>query len=305
MNINCLYQQDPNDVWMVGKVLDTIVNALTAHYDGVHTFTKIDTSYMNPHDVWNKFGYFNLMLQNPENNKYIVITFWDKMFNIVPDCGWDTENIVEVLASSGVHDDDHYYTPLQNFEYTPFTYPVATQEALVHINNLSRPNSQRVTPDKLSFKGALYQLREVLSNDDRFDVTGERVTCEEYISDLNNNSINLSLNGSGETCFRDMEVLGLGSCLIRPKLVAQFDDPLIPNYHYISVDFDHLPLLDIRDNYVESQADVVYNRWLEVKDDTDFINEVAKNGKEWFDRNVPPHKVAEKAVKLLDFDKLK
>lgn len=313
MTINCYYHQDPDDVWMVGLCLDSIVDALIESFSHRHTFNKIDSSSLKNPNVgsWDKWAYFNLMLENPENKKYIVITFWDRMSSLNPDNGWDTENIVEVITGSGVavYGWDHIFRPLKDFTYTPFTYPVATRAIYNQIENLcNTPNSQRVTPEKPYFRGTLYGIRILLSEDDRFDVSNEWLENIEYVNALNEYSINLSLNGSGEICYRDMEVMGLGSCLIRPKLVVQHDDPLIPNHHYISIDFDHLPdenAFSDNNEYLKLQAEVIYDRYLEVKDDTDFINEVAKNGQEWYKRNVPPHKMGELAVRLINFDKLK
>jgi hypothetical protein len=114
----------------------------------------------------------------------------------------------------------------------------------------------------------------------------------------------MSLNGAGQICFRDMEILGLGTALFRPKLSVDFHNPLIPDYHYISVDYDSIKGVQPIRKFYQLLSDLMIERWNEVKHDRDYINEVAKNGKEWFDNNVPKEKHGEILLNILNFNKL-
>ena len=151
-------------------------------------------------------------------------------------------------------------------------------------------------------------LGNFLSQDDRFDVKstsdGEYLHYSEYVKHLNKYAINMSLNGAGQICFRDMEILGLGTALFRPKLTVDFHNPLIPNHHYISVDYDSIKGVQPFPKFYKLLSDLMIERWEEVKDDRDFINKVAKNGKEWFDNNVPKEKHGEILLDILNLDKL-
>jgi uncharacterized FlgJ-related protein len=115
----------------------------------------------------------------------------------------------------------------------------------------------------------------------------------------------MNLNGAGEICYRDMEILGLGTALFRPKLLVQFDDPLIPDHHYISVDYDSIKDEKKQDIFFKKFSDLIIQRWNEVVKDKEYINFVAQNGRKWFENNVSKEKHGEIAIKLIDFNKLK
>jgi hypothetical protein len=99
--------------------------------------------------------------------------------------------------------------------------------------------------------------------------------------------------------------MGLGGALFRQKLVVDFHNKLIPNHHYIAVDFDDIPTDTDYVTYWHKLADRIHERFQEVKDDHDFIDFVAKNGRKWYEENGTSEKNADIIVSLLDFNKIK
>ena len=91
-----------------------------------------------------------------------------------------------------------------------------------------------------------------------------------------NNKICLSLNGAGEICNRDIEVLSARSALLRPKLNLQFHNELIPDYHYISFEMDKDPIVLNK---------IILDRYNEVKDDIEFLRYISENGYQWYLEN--------------------
>jgi hypothetical protein len=260
-----------------------------------------------------KYGPHFMILENEKNKKYFLISYWDKLKDVMtssPITNWDIENRVEVFASSGTHVNDFFYKPL-NFKYTPMSYTCMTIENEKLIDELYHQKNKRIYLEKPTFRGYLYQFRSFLESDDRFDMKSVKTSYignSEYMKELDNNHLNFSVNGAGEVCNRDIEILGLGTALFRTKLVAKFHNELIPNYHYISVDFDDIPADDHKHDYNghwKILSDRVHQRFMEVKDDHEYIKFVSENGRKWYEENGTVDANVNIIYNLLDFKKLK
>jgi hypothetical protein len=308
MNINCYYNF-PHDEWNIPWYFDYIFNVLKNKYKN-HKFKKINSTYLrqNSKGPCSIYEYHHMIIENDDNKKFFIITYWDKIGCIEEYSGWDMGKCVEIFASSGVHGNDIHYHPLE-IKYTPFSYLTPRKDIDTKIKELSKTkNNQRIIPEKPSFKGLLYLFRKYLKNDDRFNVLstdeGEYLQYSKYIEHLNKYAINMSLNGAGEICYRDMEIMGLGSALFRPKLVVKFNDPLIPNYHYISIDYDNIKNEYNHEKFYKLKSDLLFERWEEVSKNRDFIDYVAANGKKWFNKNVSKESHSQIIKKNLNLDKL-
>lgn len=102
----------------------------------------------------------------------------------------------------------------------------------------------------------------------------------------------------GDFCFRDIEFYGLGIPTIRPKYAVETEDLLIPDYHYISVDceFDET----YRYKNPEKLADNIIKKYKEVIKDTDRLNEIAKNARNWYISNLTHPNITNKIIKALE-----
>ena len=311
MKLNCYYEfTDKGVPWNIAYYFEQIYQSLKNFYPQ-YTFNKIDTRTLPEREQTghSKYSYHHMIIQNQKTRKYFLITYWDKMNTIHGGTGWDMENCVEIITSSGTHSDDFFFEPLKE-DFTPFSYTTSRTDVDKVINELRDINNKdRVIPKTPMFKGYLYLFREYLKKDNRFHIkeTGEDniLSHPDYIKHLNQFSINMSLNGASQICNRDMEILGLGTALFRPKLSSNFYNPLIPNYHYIAVDYDHIKNVRPLEKYYKQLKELIISRWNEVIKDVDFINEVALNGKKWFNENVPKEKHAGILIKILNFNKLK
>jgi hypothetical protein len=309
MNIVCYYDEPVGD-WNNNYYFHTIFNKLKNHYPE-YNFEYKDSQKLvsRKREPCMKYAHPHMIIENLDTKKYFLISYWDKMTCISDFTGWDMENLVEIFTSTGVHKNDIFYEDA-GLKYTPFSYIVPRPDIDQTIDKLcDLDNNLRLVPEKPKFKGYLYLFREFLKSDTRFDVTdknkGEFFTYTEYINNLNNFAINMSLNGAGEICHRDMEILGLGTALFRPKLTVKFHDTLIPDYHYISIDYDEIRNEKNPNLFYKKMSDLMIQRWNEVTQDREYINFVARNGQNWFNNNVKKEKHAELAIKLLNFEKLK
>tara|TARA_B100002019_G_C21071335_1_gene499162 strand:- start:185 stop:793 length:609 start_codon:yes stop_codon:yes gene_type:complete len=194
-------------------------------------------------------------------------------------------------------------------EYVPFTYLTEQPAYYDEIYRLRKKEVERIVPDKLFLYSALYRFRHFVRGDERFyvrdkndfEMISEGLTYQEY---MNNFQVGFNLNGIAEICHRDIEFLGLGITLFRPKLNCKFHNELIPNYHYISVDYDDLKFEGFNGIYNKNLTDRIYQRWLEVKDDIEYLKFVASNGQKWFDENCTKDKHAKILTEIIDLNKI-
>jgi hypothetical protein len=298
------------------EVIHTVLDMIPQE-DGSLKSMRESSGYTGPNC---KYGPFFMVIQNTENMKYFLVSYWDKL-NDVRHTNWDLENCVEIFTSIGLHHNDITYKKI-DITYTPTSFVGSTLENEQIIENLYSERIKlkkqsfldktnrfdpfgRIYPKKLMFRGFTYLFRQYIINDKRFIVNSDKIDELSYVKELDTYALNFSPNGAGEICFRDFEIMGLGTALFRQKLVVDFHNKLIPNYHYISVDFDDIPFNGYYEGYWELLANRIQERFNQVKNDYDFIDFVAKNGREWYTQNGTSEKNADIILNLMDFNKLK
>jgi hypothetical protein len=254
-----------------------------------------------------KFGPLYLVIENDENKKYILISYWDRLSDVLVNLDgparthFDPENCVEILTSAGVHD-----PKVAGMPYTPFTFVTTSRRVEWQIEKMYRSKVIKTIPEKLKFKGFLYDFREHLSLDDRFDVRNKDKYAEEYIEELATERISLGLHGAGETCPRDMEMLGLGNVMVRKNIVANYHNPLIPDVHYAGVEWKDIPydMYYQRDDYWKELANRYYDKFQQIKNDEEYLNYVSQNARQWYVENGTIKANVRLMCKLVDFNKL-
>ena len=310
MNINLIYDFGYTN-YGYGAVfheysLHCLNNISDINFNPIDSNILRSSTYKGNND---KYGPHYMMIENPDTKKYILVSYWDKLIDITHHhvaTNFDIENCVEVITSAGGIINDTYFRPI-DYNYTPFSYTCTVKSSEETIEQIYRNTENRIYPELLSFRGYLYQFREHLSHDNRFNIirkSDDFLTYEEYIHDIGKYHVNLSLNGAGEICTRDMEILGLGTALFRLKLATKFHNELIPNYHYISVDHDDIESTDL-DDYYKQLSDRIFQRYEQVKNDKDFIQFIANNGRKWYEENGTISANIKLLNKLINFDKLK
>jgi hypothetical protein len=268
--------------------------------------SEMDKIYQPPgqYSPGNKHGHFFMIIENPENKKYIIVSYWDYLKDVFS-TNWDIENCVEILTSAGICHCDCFSTSY-NFTYTPISYTSFRPDFDERVAEVRKQEIIRTIPEKLPFRGRVYLFREYLSRDSRFNVLDmefHHKPDSEYIHELLSNWVNLSLNGAGEICNRDIEIMGTGTALFRPKLNVKFHNELIPDHHYISVDTEDLDKSTC-DIFYKQLSDRMYEKYNDVKKDLDYIKFVAKNGHDWYKENGTEYKNASIILEKIDLKKL-
>jgi hypothetical protein len=102
----------------------------------------------------------------------------------------------------------------------------------------------------------------------------------------------------GDFCLRDIELYGLGIPTIRPKYAVTTEDPLIPDYHYISVDceFDET----YRYKNPEQLANLVIKKYNEVINNDDLLKYISNNARNWYLKNITYPNITNNLIKILD-----
>jgi hypothetical protein len=157
--------------------------------------------------------------------------------------------------------------------------------------------------DKFAFWGTSIEDRKILSYFDStyFDGGKPIGDFDSYSNTLIKYKMALSISGRGNFCYRDIENFAMGIPIIRFEYENKMFAPLIPNYHYISVDYPEDLIYDRMGG--EIHAEMIENRFLEIKDDMDFLKFISNNSRNYYINNLSPINSVKNTYYLLGLNK--
>lgn len=158
--------------------------------------------------------------------------------------------------------------------------------------------------EKLCFWGTTSE-RPILKHFDKTLLVGPNYIgdSDKYFDNLINYSVALSIAGVGELCYRDIECMALGVPLIRFEYQTKLNEPLIPNYHYISIPYDTtIPKhngvhTDRLGNF--NHCKQIEDRFREVILDKEFLEFISKNSRKYYEENLTPLSRVNKTLEIL------
>lgn len=183
----------------------------------------------------------------------------------------------------------------------PSVYPETVWELGVHnYDHIQQFRKQIELDERLYWRGSLYSSNvpdnylgvrktiELLPNyltQDQFYFGNYPIPFEHYISESTKFKLALSIGGGGgaicgDFCFRDIEMFGLGIPLLRPEYVVTTQNPLTPDYHYISVDVEFNE--DFKYSSPDKLAKRISERYKEVIKDSEFLDYISYNARKWY-----------------------
>jgi len=286
MNLSFTFEKSHSN-WSVLNVFNQYFNWFKKEYNQFNCehvdISKLDKS--NPSGIYSP----HLMtIRNLDNKKYIIVSYWDKAIELTWEGnGWDNQNCVDIITSSGVSKEMGFFTP---FSYLTYSLDFENDSEKYRLPFYDKKNNN------LFFRGFLYDMRYELFKISPEIVTNIKIPSYNYVKELNENRINLSLNGAGEICNRDIEILSVGSVLLRPKLNQLFHNPLIPEKHYVSFEINEDPVIQLKN---------IKNKFNEIKNETDFLEKIASNGLDWYKINGNVKSNVEILKKIINIEKLK
>jgi len=157
-------------------------------------------------------------------------------------------------------------------------------------------NSYRETVKIVNEKGYLQPLVNVDHKNYLELLSKQKIALSHYL-DLSKN-VN-HYEHTGEFCYRDIEMMALGIPFVRMEFRDTTYDPMLPNIHYIPILREDCFLAYER-NGNEGVADLYIKKYLEVKDDEDYLSYISNNQIEWYDRNNKSPESEQQAYKLLN-----
>jgi hypothetical protein len=261
-------------------------------------FEHIDTGNLDERDrnLNDITSSYIMTFKNPENKKYIVVSFWDYGINLFNKNFWDVDNCVQIITSLGFNRKEFesnkarknqllFYPSLDKI-YTPFTYCPYTLQIQGQIDTIYSNKIHNTKKDEVAFRGFLYSERKYLSKNlinSKIKILS-RIDDMLYFEEQVQNICSLSLNGVAEICNRDIELFGLGVPVMRLDLNVEFHNKLIPDYHYISLgkcDFEygstHIDYDELKSRIVEKFDYILNNK--------DLVFNIGKNARKWYTEN--------------------
>lgn len=311
MKFSVYFQKDCGYGWNPLVIFQGVLDNLIKKYPQ-HEFQFIDSLSLKDPKAYrgpsNQYSNMFFRIQNKENDKYFLVSYWDIVKDIFEkECGsgFIIENLVELLTSIGIQEKDCHalnrYLPCSSpVVYTPISFSHTLLRAESIAEELNKKEITKLTPETPKFRGFCMGFRKHLLQDKRFniiDTSQQRLSIEDYLFEINNDKINLSFNGIGEVSHRDIDILALGNVLLRPKLSVKFHNNLIPEYHYASVEVD-----DQSD--FKTFSDAFIEKYNKIKKDKDYLDFISCNGKAWYSENGTAQKNSEIICKLIDLNKL-
>ena len=118
--------------------------------------------------------------------------------------------------------------------------------------------------------------------------TGTVGNMEIYIQEASKYKLGLAISSVAEKCYREMEYMAIGLPFIRLEFIGEHNPPLIPDYHYISVNRkeNNISMLNWGCNLDRAGGPEYVNaykkRFYEVKDDLDFLNFISENARKYY-----------------------
>lgn len=180
-------------------------------------------------------------------------------------------NRQEIISHVGKENQDKYF---------PWIYFPCTIDDLESFYEKRTFNTEFI--DKMYFRGTSISDRPIVTfiNEKYLNGYDPIGGPSKYFEDLIKYKIGLSVSGRGELCYRDIEYMALGVPFIRFEYISELNPNLIPNFHYISVDRPIDLVKDRLGNF--EHAKMIEKRFLEVKDDKEFLNFISKNAREYY-----------------------
>jgi len=168
-----------------------------------------------------------------------------------------------------------------------------------------RKTCKNFLKNKMFFKG-ITEDRPIIHFFNKQLLEFEKNLCssENYFENLIEHKIALSIGGRGEKCYRDIECMAVGVPILRFEYLSEFNPELIPNYHYISVPMprnypkNSMNIECDRLGYKE-HAEILEKRFLEVVDDTEFLEFIAGNARNYYNDYLSHGNNVKYTIKLL------
>lgn len=192
-------------------------------------------------------------------------------------------------------------------KYSPWIYFPSSTINLEQFYHKRKYTEDGELLDKMIFRGGVDHRKIVtyISKDVLSDTNFLKYEWQ-YYEDAIRYKIGLSVGGRGEICYRDIEYMAMGIPFLRFQYQSRLLPDLIPNFHYIAVDMPSDMPVDLhRDGMpddtrgTEKHAELLVNKFFEVKDDKPFLEFIARNARIYYETYLAPGKNVQYTIRLI------
>ena len=248
----------------------------------------------------------DFLVLNEENDKFVIFSICDILQHHIS-LFKENENLSKIFLSQFYDLNIKANAEDKYSKFSPWIYFPCFVENLDQYY-LMRKYREDKLKDILFFKGTVFD-RPILEKFSK-EILSDYSYCyspQEYCKELIGYKVGLSLSGRGEFCYRDIEYMAMGLPFLRFQFQSEMIYPLIPNYHYISVEIpEDLPQEINRDNlYLDRMGDrhhaeILENKFLQVKDDSDLLEEISRNARKYYDDYLAPESSINLTLELIE-----
>jgi len=184
--------------------------------------------------------------------------------------------------------------------YSPWIYFPSNLYNLNELYNQRQKISQLI--DKFYFRGSGLEHRPMIKHFNRqlFHGGGPIGNFENYANEAIQYKIGFSCAGSAQFCYRDIEYMAMGIPMLRFEYTNEMNPNLIPNFHYIAAQPPIKHRIEL--NATEEHSKLIEQKFLQVKDDMDFLRFISDNAREYYLNNIHGFNGIAHTLQLLNID---
>ena len=240
----------------------------------------------------------SLLIEDTVTNTFKGITFADSPYRFLP-FFQNRNNPDDILLISQYNEEEakssQYQCKIKKSIYVASSPSID----LDYYYNKRQENKDYI--DKLYFRGNINAIGRsvipLLSHTPYF-YGGHSINTADYFDELINYKVGLCIPGVGEFCYSDIEYMGVGIPMVKFQYINELYHPLVPNYHYISI--DRIGDLTSERNGKEEHMDAYIKRFLEVKDDKEFLSFISNNARKYYEDYLHPTTRLNQIINLLE-----
>jgi len=240
----------------------------------------------------------SLLIEDTVTNTFKGITFADSPYRFLP-FFQNRNNPNDILLISQYNEEESKSSQYQCKIKKSIYVASSPSIDLDHYYNKRQENKDYI--DKFYFRGNINAIGRsvipLLSHTPYF-YGGHSINTADYFDELINYKVGLCIPGVGEFCYRDIEYMGVGIPMVKFQYINELYHPLIPNYHYISI--DRIGDLTSERNGKEEHMDAYIKRFLEVKDDKEFLSFISNNARKYYEDYLHPTVRLNQIINLLE-----
>jgi len=259
-----------------------------------------------------------ILIHYHDRDSYVGMTFGDyhtemTSFFIMRNSSKDLLLCSQYSNTALAQEDVKNYVKFRWFPslYVKSNYKVPKGSELVdHDEYYKKRQSTQEYIDKFIFRGNVHSMGRgsaiALEGNRWFE--GPHSMGAYHFEELTKYKVGLCIPGMGELCYRDIEYMAIGIPMMKFEYVTQLNPPLVPNHHYISIDRIDTEqdwqvsggIIAAERNGGERQVSAYLKRFLEVKDDKEFLDKISNNAREYYETYLHPDTRLQHALRLME-----